>query len=54
MQGCYEAAKDHLLYTDFSWYSIVIGVGSAVSGIVVHHSMQRSYYSSHLTSIHLN
>lgn len=43
-RGCYEAAKDHLLKTglssyrtglDLSWYIIVIGVGSAVSGIAL-------------------
>lgn len=41
-RGCYEAAKDHLLYTDwhyirtdFSWFDIVIVVGTIVSVIVL-------------------
>lgn len=34
-RGCYEAAKDHLITTDVSWYMIVIGVGTAVSAIVL-------------------
>ena len=35
VQGCYEAAKDHLLNTQVSWYIVVIGVASAVSAVVV-------------------
>jgi len=53
VQGCYEAAKDHLLHTDwhnihtdFSWFDIVIVVGTTVDVIVVRISIARSLFVS--------
>jgi hypothetical protein len=34
-RGCYQSAQDYFVYENFSWFTIVVGVGTAVACLVL-------------------
>jgi len=40
LQGCYEAAQDYLIHDTVSWFSVLVGVGTAIAILLVSSAKQ--------------